>query len=276
MRVFYVDEAGCLGTLPTATAPIQPVFALAGIILRRECLQDFTLDWLHLKERFFPRLRPADFLDWIMVEIKGSELRKHVRQGPRDLRRHALGFMDKFLALLEQHDARLLGRIYVKPVGPVFNGRSVYTSAVQALAVDFQRYLETNTRQGLMVLDSRNKPKNTNVSHSVFTQKFQAGGDAYNRLMEMPMFGHSDNHAGIQAADMICSAFLFPMAAYVYCQGHVTNLHVHLQYYRIRDLFGERLKRLQFRYQDANNYWRGGITVSDAIGHQRGGVLFGA
>jgi hypothetical protein len=163
MMVFYVDEAGCLGTLPTATSPIQPVFAIAGIVLRRECLHDFTLDWLDLKERFFPNLRPvaADFLDW------------------------------------------------------------------------------------------------------------------NNRLMEMPMFGHSDNHAGIQAADMICSAFLFPMATFVYCQGHVTNLHVDLQYYRIRDLFGDRLKRLQFRYQDANQWWRGGITVSDALGHQRGGVLFG-
>src|ERR1039457_5435880 len=113
MMVFYVDEAGCLGTLPTATAPIQPVFALAGIILRRECLQDFTLDWLNLKERYFPGLRPpaADFLDWIMVEIKGSDLRKRVRQSPRDPRRHALGFMDKFLDLLEQHHARIIGRI---------------------------------------------------------------------------------------------------------------------------------------------------------------------
>lgn len=276
MMVFYVDEAGCLGTLPTAISPIQPVFAIAGIVLRRECLQAFTLDWLNLKERFFPNLRPLapDFLDWIMVEIKGSELRKSIRQGPRDPRRHALGFMDKFLHLLEGHNAKLLGRIYVKPIGPIFNGRSVYTSAIQAIAVDFQQYLAASGRQGLMVLDSRYKAANTNVSHSVFTQKFQAAGDAYNRLMEMPMFGHSDNHAGIQAADMLCSAFLFPMAAYVYCQGHVTNLHVHLQYCRIRDLFGERLKRLQFRYQDANNYWRGGITVSDAIGHQRGSLLF--
>jgi hypothetical protein len=65
------------------------------------------------------------------------------------------------------------------------------------------------------------------------------------------------------------------MATFVYCQGHVANLHVHLQYYRIRDLFGERLKRLQFRYQDVNAYWRGGITVSDALGRQRGSVLFG-
>jgi hypothetical protein len=47
-----------------------------------------------------------------------------------------------------------------------------------------------------------------------------------------------------------------------------------LQYYRVRDLFGERLKQMQFRYQDANQWWRGGITVSDGIGHQKGGVLF--
>jgi hypothetical protein len=66
------------------------------------------------------------------------------------------------------------------------------------------------------------------------------------------------------------------MAAYVSCQGHVNNIHVHLSYYRIRDRFGERLKRMQFRYQDANQRWRGGITVSDGIGHQTGGVLFGA
>jgi hypothetical protein len=130
-------------------------------------------------------------------------------------------------------------------VGLPFNGRSVYTSAVQSLAVDFQHYIDARQITGLMVLDSRNKPKNTNVSHSVFTPKFWSSGDAYHRLMEMPLFGHSDNHAGIQAADMICSAFLFPMAAYVYCLGHVNNIHVHSQYYRIRDRFGERLKRMQ-------------------------------
>lgn len=275
--VFYVDEAGCLGALPAPASPIQPVFTLAGVMLKRERLAEFTLDWLHLKERFFPNLRArnASFLDWIMVEIKGSELRKQVRQGSRDARRHALGFMDNFLTLLERNEARLLGRVYVKPIGAAFNGRSVYTSAVQSLATDFQRYLETVNREGLMILDSRNKPKNTNVSHSVFTQKFRAAGDAYSRLAEMPMFGHSDNHAGIQAADLICSGFLFPMAVYAYCQGRVRNLHVHLPYYRIRDRYGARLKAMQFRYQDAKQWWRGGITVSDGIGHQRGSVLFG-
>ncbi|HTV62976.1 MAG TPA: DUF3800 domain-containing protein [Verrucomicrobiae bacterium] len=276
MHVFYVDEAGCTGTLPTGTSPIQPVFVLGCIIVEQPRLRDFTLDWLHLKDRFFPGLQipNSDFLDWIAVEIKGANLRRRVREGKRDPRRQALGFMDKFLDLLDTHHARLLARLYVKPIGAPFNGRSVYTSAVQSLASDFQQFLAANNSTGLMVLDSRNKPKNTNVSHSVFTQKFRAAGDAYAGLIEMPVFGHSDNHAGIQAADLICSAFLFPMAAYVYCLGHVNNLHVHLQYYRIRDRYGKRLKQMQFRYQDADHWWRGGITVSDAISRQSGGVLF--
>jgi hypothetical protein len=278
MQVFYVDEAGCTGMLVSAISPIQPVFVLGGVILHQGQLRDFTLDWLHLKDRFFPNLQmpSSDFLDWIAVEIKGADLRKRIRESRRDARRQALGFMDKFMDLLEAHGARLLARVYVKPIGTPFNGRSVYTSAVQMLAADFQHFLEAEHTDGLMILDSRNKPKNTNVSHSVFTQKFRTAGDAYAGLVEMPVFGHSDNHAGIQAADMVCSAFVFPMATYVYCQGHVNNIHVHLAYYRIRDRFGERLKRMQFRYQDASQRWHGGITVSDGICHQAGGVLFGA
>ncbi len=90
----------------------------------------------------------------------------------------------------------------------------------------------------------------------------------------MPVFGHSDNHAGIQAADMICSAFLFPMAAFAFCHGYVNNIHVHAEYSRVRDRYGDRLKRLQYRYQDSDGWWRGGITVSDGIGHKKGRALF--
>ncbi len=83
------------------------------------------MDWLHLKVRFFPNLQipDSDFLDWIAVEVKGADLRKRVRESRRDPRRQALGFMDKFLDLLEQNGARLLARLYVKPIGAPFNGR---------------------------------------------------------------------------------------------------------------------------------------------------------
>jgi hypothetical protein len=277
MFVFYTDEAGCTGALPSAMSPVQPVFILAGLVLREDRLKPVTHDLLNLKQRYFPRLLPAsaNFLDWITAEVKGADVRRQVRGTSRDNRRHALGVMDKLLALLERHDAKVLGRLYVKPIGGPFAGKAVYTSAVQSLATDFQQFLQTANADGLMIMDSRNKPLNVNVSHSVFTQKFKATGDAYDRLLEMPLFGHSDNHAGIQVADLLCSALLFPMATYAYCQGHVNNLHVDIRYMVIRDRFGERIKRLQFRYQDATKWWRGGITVSDGIGHQKGSLLFG-
>jgi hypothetical protein len=81
MQIFYVDEAGCTGALPSATAPIQPVFVLGGVMLEQSCLRNFTLEWLHLKDKFFPGLRipNSDFLDWIAVEIKGADLRKRIR-----------------------------------------------------------------------------------------------------------------------------------------------------------------------------------------------------
>ena len=35
----------------------------------------------------------------------------------------------------------------------------------------------------------------------------------------MPVFAHNQNHAGIQIADLVCSALLFPMATTRYCLG---------------------------------------------------------
>jgi hypothetical protein len=278
MQVFYLDEAGCTGMLPSATAPIQPVFLLGGIAIPQSNIKDFTLDWLHLKQRFFPRAASpeASFLDGITLEVKGADLRHAIRENNRNPRRHALGFMDKFVDFLRNYDARLFARIYIKPVALPFDGRSVYTSAVQNLSADFQEYLAAQKSPGLMVLDSRNKPLNTNVSHSVFTQKYRASGDAYPSMIEMPVFGHSDNHAGIQAADVLCSAFLFPMATSAYCLGRVNNVHVHPAYLQIRQRYGERLQQMQFRYQDASHRWKGGATVSDALGRQGGGILFKA
>lgn len=277
MIVFYLDEAGCTGALPAPNSPIQPVFTIAGIIMPLDYIKPLTSDLLRMKERYYLHRLPAnaEFLDWILFEIKGADLRKQIRDGNRDERRHAIGVMDNFMTLLEKYNCQILGRIYVKGIAAPFNGVAVYTSSVQNLARDFQNYLQANNESGLIIVDSRNKPKNTNVSHSVFTQKFRAAGDAYDRLVEMPLFGHSDNHAGIQCADFLCSALLFPMATYAYCMGHVQSVHVDMHYATIRDRYGVRLRRLQFRYQNAEGRYRGGITVNDAISHQSGALLFG-
>lgn len=276
MYLCYVDEAGCLGALPNGTSPIQPVFVLAGLIVDACHVQALTLDLLMLKRRFYPNLLSPDaqFLDWIQAEVKGNDVRGHIRRNSRNRRRHAIGFLDGLVTLLEDHGARLIGRLYVKGIGTPFQAQAVYTSSVQSMCSYFQQYLTHANDHGFVILDSRDKPKNANVSHSVFTQKFQSAGDCYGRLVEMPVFGHSDNHAGIQVSDLICSALLFPMATFAYCLGHVSSIHVHESYGLLRDQFGNRLQNLQYRYKDPTDRWRGGITVSDALTKRPGSLLF--
>ena len=67
--------------------------------------------------------------------------------------------------------------------------------------------------KGVIVLDSRNKVKNVPVAHSLFTWNFSTHGTAYRYMAELPLFGHSDNHAMLQLVDWVASGILAPMAA---------------------------------------------------------------
>ncbi|CAL9605035.1 hypothetical protein [Streptomyces sp. enrichment culture] len=53
------------------------------------------------------------------------------------------------------------------------------------------------------------------------------------------------------------------------------NVHCDDAYQPLREQFGERLKNLQFRYQDPVGKWRGGIVVSDRRTRQSSGLMFG-
>jgi hypothetical protein len=104
---------------------------------------------------------------------------------------------------------------------------------------------------------------------------FRTAGNPYDRIVEMPTFGHSDNHVGLQLADLVCSALLFPIAVHTYCTGHVTNLHVRPGYRLLKQRYAEQLRGLQFRYlEPVKKRWRGGITVNDSIGQRSGAEMF--
>src|SRR5665213_2818790 len=92
--------------------------------------------------------------------------------------------------------------------------------------------------------------------------------------MELPTFGHSENHVGVQLCDLILSGLIVPIAAHVYCSGHVTNVHVQPGYAQLRTQFADRLKDMQHRYQDDTGRWKGGITVSDGIARRSSSLLF--
>ena len=156
-----------------------------------------------------------------------------------------------------------------------FEPTPVYTSSIQSICTCFDHQLTQASDIGACIADSRNKFKNVNVSHSIFTQKFSTTAQAYPRIVELPTFGHSDNHAGPQVCDILCSALLYPVACHTYCTGHVNNVHVQPAASYLRQRYGNQLKALQYHYLDAaTNRYRGGLVVSDAIAQRSASLMF--
>jgi Protein of unknown function (DUF3800) len=278
MQVCYVDEAGDARTLPTATSQIAPVCVLAGVVFDQASLQNLTQEYITLKRATHPNLpirTAVHRLAWVLAEIKGADLRRAMRSdAPRRNRRHAIYFLDKFMTLLEDYEAKIIGRVWVKEIAGPCNEAAIFGYSMQAICSYFQHYLADLDQMGFVVADSRGPSGDASISHSIFTQKFKLQGDEYDRVLEMPMFGHSLNHVGLQIADLLASALLFPMATYRYCRDHVESVHVDEGFGRLTARYGARLSALQFRYADADGRWRGGIAVDDRIGHLHGGYMF--
>jgi len=273
--ISYLDESGDTGVLPNATSPVQPLFCLLSLAVEVERIPALTRDFLALKYGFFPGLfSGAPPLARILREIKGSDVRKVFRGHDRQQRRHHRVFLGRLLDIVEHHDARLFGRVWIKPIGGTFDGDPVYTFSAQAICRVFHNLLDTRNRRGIVIADSRTQTLNSRFSFSIFTQQFQHAGDPYPRIIERPTFAHSQNHAVLQVCDLLCSALVFPIGAYAYCSGFVTNVHVHPAYAQLRTEFGPRLRALEHRYED-NGRMIGGITVSDPIGGRNSAHLFG-
>jgi hypothetical protein len=280
LRICYLDESGDTRNLPAAPphGQVTPVLVVAGVVIDQRMLENLTRSFINLKASFYPRLvdNSPHRLGRILPEIKGADVRRALRRGARGkTRRQAIGFLSEFMSMLEYHDARIFGRVWVKDIGAPCADRPIYTFSVQAVCEDFQNLLETTGDTGIVIADSRSPAPNAAVAHSIFTQKFRTNGDRYPRILEMPAFGHSQNHAGLQVVDLLCSAMLFPMATYAYCTGNVRNVHVNPGFGVLAERYGKRLKAMQHRYKDDHGQWRGGLTVSDPVGKRSGKVLFG-
>jgi len=276
MKLCFVDEAGDLGALSNPPLPNdQPVLVIGGLFFDVDCLHDLTNEFL--KQRYYPGLPypSQNHLDRILPEIKGADVRANATRGSARQRQHAIGFLDRILGLLKRYDAKIVARIWIKGIGQPFNPTPVYTSSIQGICTYFDCYLEQNEDVGFCIADSRNKFKNVNVSHSVFTQKFSGAAQSYRNIIELPTFGHSDNHAGIQVCDIICSAVLYPIACHAYCTGHVNNVHVQAGASTLKQRYGQQLKDFQYRYLDpVDNRYKGGLVVSDALQGRNGSLMF--
>ncbi|MGA5314656.1 DUF3800 domain-containing protein [Streptomyces pseudogriseolus] len=272
----YIDEAGNGQTLDPSRPDAPPVLVVGGFTVHDSHIKRLTWDFLNVKKKYRPWLRGAEHLsEVIQTEIKGSDVRKDVRVGNRDQRRAAILLVDSVLGLLERCNARLLARVWVKQEGFPFDETGVYSTSIGSLTETFQAQLLDCHSRGMMVLDSRTKSKNSPNVHCVTTRKFRAGGDLLKGVIESPVFGHSDTHTLLQVSDLVVSSLLFPIACHAYLSDVTWNVHCDDAYRPLRERFGQRLMKLQFRYQDPVGKWRGGIVVSDRRTTQPSSLMFG-
>jgi hypothetical protein len=76
----------------------------------------------------------------------------------------------------------------------------------------------------------RTHNQNVRMAQSVFTQKWRTAGDPFPFMREIPVFAHSDNHAGLQMADLVASTLVFPMAAAAYGGQGPQSVHSSTRY----------------------------------------------
>lgn len=260
----YVDESGDGQTVHPSTPEAPPVMVIGGIIVEESALRSLTWDFIALKKQFRPTLRNAVRLsEVIRTEIKGSNVRAHLRNGNRNQVRLAHGLIDKLLTALERHDCRVLAKICVKQDGVANAEDAMYGASVASLCAHFEDFLAGREECGVVILDSRTKSKNVDNVHCVTTRKLRAGGDLMPHVAESPVFGHSDSHIGLQIADLLISAVLFPAACATYAEDLTWNTHCHPAYAAIRERHCPRVGDLQHRYRTVTGKWTGGVVVSD-------------
>lgn len=273
----YVDEAGDFATLRSpAGANDQPIFILGGLMIASNCLRSFTSQYLAIKRRFFPKLVDSKHhFDWMLAEIKGSDVKKSALNPSRNRSRQARLFLGEIVTLVEKHEGTLAARIWVKEPGQQIKHRSIYTYSVQSIFASFDSFLEVKNSSGICIADARTKQLNEYVAHSLFTQK-HGMNELYPRVEEVPLFGHSNNHAGLQVNDILMSGIVMPIACLMYCKEFVQNVHVNERAIELRELFGVRLKALQYRYvQPGTGKYSGGFAISDPVNKRSGAHLFG-
>lgn len=279
MQLCYVDESGKADTLLKAEPDQQPVVVIGGIAVPEQSLTGLTHDWIGLKTRFTPSMLKRGrkgWLDGILAEPKGTTARRGFKaRGTLRQRKNSIGYIGGTLGLIEKYDARIIGRLWVKRLDAENDGMKIYASSLQFICSAFHAGLAADER-GMVVVDSQTHQHNHKLAHSMFTGRF-GKNPPHPRLVDMPVFGHSENHAGLQIADFLCSAVLAPVAAAVYAGGYEKwNKHCDSGFLDIRERFGERLKGLTFDWVNARTGSEtSSVVVHDPIGKRGTELLYG-
>ena len=267
MYFCYVDESGEAGTFQISDLNSNPFFVIVGLVIERSRMIALTHDFLKIKNRFFPGYfnATAPFLDSILVEIKGNELRKALREDNTRRWQQTIGFIDACLALLKNNNVTLIGRALIKNPGDKNDDAAVYGGSIMHICQHFNYFLMQQQEFGMVIADSRKAAQNKRTTHTIFTQRHQSRGNSYPKIADMPVYGHSNNFAMLQLTDIVCSGVIFPMLINSFGEhlADSNNVHVSQKYADIHSRYKESIQNMQFRYKNENGLWVGGLLVVD-------------
>ena len=262
----YLDESG--DEFQPSSEGSGQIFAIGGLVVSAQQSDGLLMGFLKLKQRMLPELSGSNvkLSDLIRHEVKGSTLRRGLRESNKS-KRAVVAFLDEVVALLESHQVNLVGQVHIKSNNAL--ERDAYAKAVHAIVRRIDR-TQSDGRRLLVVMDSRTKSKNIPTVHRLATQKFKAGSNHYQRLLETPLFGHSDAHPLLQLADIVTSVFLVVVAAVRFLGTYET----HDGYEFMCARYSSRLHALQGLDLAQESTAHGTLKVKNHLDPSAGGELF--
>jgi len=133
----HIDESGDTGMFSSKKTDSQPVFVLLGLTLPSDQLRAYTSGFVNLKKEYFPNSADCKHHNTILNELKGSDLRKVFAKNNNQKIRHVVGFFNKLLELISQHDGKIMGRAYNKEPDGEARPIPIYTAPMQKVCTMF-------------------------------------------------------------------------------------------------------------------------------------------
>lgn len=273
MFICYIDESGDSQPVRGPKYDQQPMLIISGLFIDSNKLSEINKKFIELKKKFFHKRynNIRHDLDILLDEIKGSDLRKIIRDGKTTSKivQHHFLFLDELIDLCLNFEIKIVSRIWCKDIynSTPLKDQSTYTKTIQHIATRFNYFLEEQeNKKGIIIADFRDTKRNGYVSHSVFTQKNKARGDSYPYIPEVVTFGISNNHAGLQITDILTSCILSPISGVTFLNKNIypelkQNNHVSDKYNTIKTRYLKKIKRLQYNCKPTvKDKYRFGIT----------------
>ncbi len=262
MHVCYVRESDPVRLGESDDSERPSVMVVTGLILRAAAVEPLTKDFIDIKRDFYPDTASRN-LDYILTEIKGSNLRAGLGSDNVHLQDYIIDLLDEVFELLDHYRVRLIGRVWIIDPAKSFNHTATYSYAVQDCSRHFDHFLDENNSRGMLMCEARNTALDSQATHSVFTQMLKTTGNSMPRLMEAPVLGRAENYAGLQLSETLASAVLLPVAARVFGAAEASGIGDTEQLDLLRARYAHRLRNMEYWYIDHDHRRRGGLIVHD-------------